>query len=267
MKLSKLSKNILAAKISAVLVIGIGGVGMIKPTPSYAGIPVIDVTGLTQHIVSAIQNVQQTLQVIQSYQTQIQQFQNQIINTIQPAVFLWDDANNVVNNLLNKVDTITDLSNQFGSIDNYLDRFKDINTYRNAPCLANGCTRNQMANWLRDQIDLKVDKSAELRETNRAVIRGIEDQQEQMMNDAQALRQLQQRTQGSQGQMQALQSANQLASTQANQLLQIRGLLISQQNAVAASQLLDADREALEEAATQKNRSTRAIQPSPQVNW
>jgi entry exclusion lipoprotein TrbK len=43
--------------------------------------------------------------------------------------------------------------------------------------------------------------------------------------------------------MQAIQYANQLASQQANQLLQIRGLLIAQQNALATRLQAEADRQ------------------------
>lgn len=262
----QIKKKFLAAKIAAVFVLSTGGMGTITEE-AHAGIPVIDVAGLTQAVISALQNVQQVLNQVQSYQTQLQQLQNQIINTVQPAVFLWDDANNVINGILNEIDTVTNLANQFGTIDNYLDRFEDINTYRNAPCLDNGCNRAQMTAWLRQQRDLRADKSGEIQEANRSTIRGIEEQQDRLVADAQRLRDLQNNAVGVQGQLEAIQTANQLASTQANQLLQIRSLLIAQQNAVASSQLLDADKEALEAAATEKARDTANIVASPQVVW
>ncbi len=49
--------------------------------------------------------------------------------------------------------------------------------------------------------------------------------------------------------LQAIGYANQLASQQANQLLQIRGLLIAQQNAMATKMQADADKEAQQAAA------------------
>lgn len=266
MQHKNIKRKFLAAKIAAVFVLSTGGMGTITDE-AQAGIPVIDVAGLTQSIISAIQNVQQVLQQVKDYQNQLQQLQNQVINTIQPAVFLWDDANNIINGLLNKIDTVSNLANQFGSIDNYLDRFQDINTYRNAPCLDNGCNRAQMTAWLRGQRDLSADKSGEVQETNRAIIRGVEDQQIQLQADAQSLRDLQNNAVGVQGNLEAIQTANQLASAQANQLLQIRGLLISQQSAVASSQLLDADKTALEAAATEKVRDVDNIVPSPVVVW
>lgn len=60
---------------------------------------------------------------------------------------------------------------------------------------------------------------------------------------------LQSSAQGATGQMQAIGYANQLASHQANQLLQIRGLLIAQQNVLATRDQALADREAKQDAA------------------
>jgi P-type conjugative transfer protein TrbJ len=55
--------------------------------------------------------------------------------------------------------------------------------------------------------------------------------------------------------MQALGYANQLASSQSNQLLQIRALLIAQQNAAATRAQALADAEALRAAASSRARS------------
>ena len=55
--------------------------------------------------------------------------------------------------------------------------------------------------------------------------------------------------------MQAIGYANQLASQQANQLLQIRALLVAQQNALATRAQVDADKEAQRAAASKALRS------------
>ena len=73
-----------------------------------------------------------------------------------------------------------------------------------------------------------------------------------MEDDALKLRQLQSSAQGATGQMQALGYASQLASHQANQLLQIRGLLAAQQNVIATRNQVLVDREAQQQAATEK---------------
>jgi P-type conjugative transfer protein TrbJ len=66
--------------------------------------------------------------------------------------------------------------------------------------------------------------------------------------------------------MEAIQFANQLASSQANQLLQIRGLLIAQQNAVATRMQAEADKEAKADAATTQLRQG-SFQASAKREW
>jgi P-type conjugative transfer protein TrbJ len=87
------------------------------------------------------------------------------------------------------------------------------------------------------------------KKANDALFRGLDRQQDAMVADARQLERLQASAQGAQGQVQAIGYANQLASHQANQLLQIRALLIAQQNAVATRDQVLADREAKQLAA------------------
>jgi P-type conjugative transfer protein TrbJ len=64
--------------------------------------------------------------------------------------------------------------------------------------------------------------------------------------------------------MQAIGFANQLASQQANQLLQIRGLLIAQQNAVTARMQAEADLEAQQQAAHATSRESGSTHGQPE---
>ena len=66
---------------------------------------------------------------------------------------------------------------------------------------------------------------------------------------------MQANAQNSDGQKQALQAASQLASNQTNQLLQIRSLMISQQNSQSTKDSADANKEALQDAASKRFRS------------
>jgi P-type conjugative transfer protein TrbJ len=85
-------------------------------------------------------------------------------------------------------------------------------------------------------------------------MRTIALQQQSLQNDAMNLQMIQSQASGAQGQMQAIQAANQFASAQGNQLLQIRTLLLAAQNAVAARDRVVADREAQQSAAGQQLR-------------
>lgn len=101
---------------------------------------------------------------------------------------------------------------------------------------------------------------------NDAMFRGLDRQQEAMETDARQLQRLQSGAQNVTGQVQAIGFANQLASQQANQLLQIRGLLIAQQNAEATRNQVIANREAQQAASAEQLRKGK-FQPSPPKGW
>ncbi|WP_425286219.1 hypothetical protein [Acinetobacter baumannii] len=98
------------------------------------------------------------------------------------------------------------------------------------------------------------------------MFKGLDKQQDNLTADAATLQRLQSSAQGATGQMQAIGYANQLASQQANQLLQIRGLLIAQQNAVATKMQADADKEAQQAAAAAQLRQG-SYRASPARTW
>ena len=246
----KLGKKILAAKI--LLLIGLAsGPAMIAPAHA-AGIPVIDAGNLSQNVMTAMESVAQTLQQIEQYLTQLQQYENMLRNTAAPAAYIWDQATSTMNQLLGAIDTLNYYKAQLGSIDNYLGKFQDTAYYRNSPCFSQGgCTA---AEWAAIKDSQRLGSEAQKRATD-ALFRGLDRQQDAMQADARTLQRLQSGAQGATGQMQAIGYANQLASQQANQLLQIRGLLIAQQNAVATRNQVLADREAQEAAAGEQLRS------------
>lgn len=253
-----LNRKILAAKIACVFVVGLGITSTLKTPEAEAGIPVIDVAGLVQNVLSALEAVSQTLQMIEQYKTQLQQFENQVTNTLTLDTWLWDDAQQTINGLLGAMDSVRSFKNKFGSIDQYLKKFKDVDYYKQLPCLdVGGCTKEQMqvlASNVRKQDKL----SSEVRkEANDALVKSIDKQQDALENDADKLRSLQNNAQSSTGQLEAIQHASQLASNQANQLLQIRALMIAQQSALSAEKQSDEDRTAREQAAGEKLRESR----------
>ncbi|MGO3215497.1 MAG: P-type conjugative transfer protein TrbJ [Halomonas sp.] len=218
-------------------------------SPARAGIPVVDGTNLMQNTMSAIEAVAQTLKQIEQYQTQLQQYENQLQNTMAPAAYIWDRAQSTINDLVQATNTLEYYQNQLGSIDNYLDRFQDVAYYRGSPCFSNvGCSD---AEWAAMDENRRLASESQKR-ANDAVFRGLEQQQDNLESDASQLMRLQTAAQGADGQLAAIGYANQLASNQANQLLQIRGLLIAQQNAVTTQMQAEADREAQYQASREQ---------------
>ncbi|EJD6612305.1 MULTISPECIES: P-type conjugative transfer protein TrbJ [Providencia] len=234
--MQKVKRKNLAAKIAL-------AVAMTTCTlqPVYAGIPVVDGTNLTQNIMSAIEAVAQTAKQIQEYQTQLQQYENQLQNTMAPAAHIWDQAQRTINDLNQATNTLAYYQNQLGSLDAYLGKFQDVAYYRSSPCFSvTGCSDAERAAM--DENRRLASESQ--KKANDALFKGLEQQQENLQVDARQLQRLQSAAQGADGQLAAI--------GYANQLLQIRSLLIAQQNAVGTRMQADADREAQYQASRER---------------
>ncbi|MBO8086959.1 MAG: P-type conjugative transfer protein TrbJ [Marichromatium sp.] len=233
-----MKSRFLAAKVVLVGALGMGTTTM----PLHAGSPVIDETNLTQNVMTAIASVAQTLKQIEQYQTQLQQYESMLQNTMAPPVYIWDQAQSTINGVMNAFNTLDYYRNQLGSIDAYLAKFQDVAYYRGSPCFSSaGCSDAERAAMEENR---RLASESQKR-ANDALFKRLEQQQRNLTADARQLERLQSAAQGATGQMQAIGFANQLASNQANQLLQIRSLLIAQQNAEAtrlASELDDSTR-------------------------
>nr|AGH89278.1 TrbJ entry exclusion during conjugation protein [uncultured bacterium] len=239
-------------------------VASIMTLPAQAGIPVIDGTNVVQTTISAVNNVQAVAKQIQQYQTQLQQYENMLQNTVAPAAYIWDQANSTINKLLQAQDTLNYYKNQAGSLDSYLKRYQDINYYRSSACFNSNisCTADEI-NALRNT---QQDSSEARKKANDAVFKVIDQQQETLQADADNVADLQSQATGATGQMKAIQAGNQLASAQANQLLQIRSLLVAQQNAAATLAQAQADKEAQQAAASESFRAG-SYSKSPSKTW
>lgn len=255
-----MKKSFLAAKNG--IAVAILGLGIINS--SNAGIPVIDTTNIVQTTVSAVKNVAMQLKQVEEYTAQLKQLEIQIRDSTAPAAYLWDQAQSTMNSLMGAVNTLQHYQNQLGSIDNYLRKFQDINYYRNSPCFKPGgeCTPAERA-LLEESKTLA---SESQKKANDALFETLKKQQDNIKNDSKRLEDLQRNAQTANGQLEAIGFATQIASHQSNQLLQIRALLISQQNAVGAQMQAQADKEARQQAFAEKVRKD-TYQESPKRAW
>ena len=257
-----MKQKFLAAKVALAVTLMAGSITTMSP--AQAGIPVIDGGNLVQNVMTAIESVAQTLKQIEQYQTQLQQYENMIQNTVAPAAYIWDQAQSTINGLMNAVDTLNYYKTQLGSVDSYLGKFQDVAYYRSSPCFngTGGCTPAEQAAMAENRRLA----SESQKKANDALFKGLDRQQDALKSDARQLERLQSAAQGANGQMQAIGFANQLAAQQANQLLQIRGLMVAQQNAIATRMQVEADREAQQQAAGEALRKG-DYRASPARNW
>ena len=230
------------------LAIAITICGSIAPNSLASGIPVVDAANLSQNVVNTAESIAQTLKQIEEYKTQLQQYQNQLQNTAIPTEFIWDQAVNTMTKLRAAVDVLNQYKQKLGSIDEVLNKTRNTEYYTN--CYSNGGCSEEMEENRRHASEMQ-------KASHDAAFRGLEQQHQSMVSDAQTLERLQSSAQGATGQMQALGYANQLASQQSAQLLQIRSLLATQQNALVARQQAVADREAQEDATSKHMRQSR----------
>ncbi|MNQ78757.1 hypothetical protein D3C85_936780 [compost metagenome] len=185
-------------------------------------------------------------------------------NTAAPAAYIWDEANSTISKLVQAQDMLTYYQNKAGSLDAYLAKYQDASYYRSSPCFnGGGCTaesREAMAENRRLANESQ-------KEANAAMFKGLNQQQSNMQADARQLERIQAAATTADGQVKAIQYANQLASHQSNQLLQIRGLMVAQQNAMLAQQQADQNRQAVEIASGEYSRKSTTVRKSPDVKW
>jgi P-type conjugative transfer protein TrbJ len=208
-------------------------VAALPATSPGTGIPVIDWSNLTQNVVTALHQVSAYAQQVQQYQLQLQQYANQVKNTVAPVAQVWQTAQGTMNSVLGTVSMF-----QNGSqLQNYLHQYQDVNYWLStSPSSYTYQTAGSVAQ----------------KQANDAMVKGIVQQEAQIRTDAANLERLQSQAGSADGQMKALAAANQLAALEQEQLLQIRQLLLQEQQALAARNATLANDEAMLEAATKQ---------------
>ncbi|EJG0324244.1 TPA: P-type conjugative transfer protein TrbJ [Vibrio parahaemolyticus] len=164
---------------------------------------------------------------------------NFTMHMMAPAAYIWDQAQSTIDDLTHATNTLAYYQNQLGSLDAYISKFQDVAYYRSSPCFngSGGCTPAEQAAMEENRrLASESQKTA-----NDALFESLKLQHENLQADARQLHRLQSAAQGADGQLAAIGYASQLASNQANQLLQIRSLLIAQQNAEAARLASESD--------------------------
>jgi len=211
-----------------------------------SGAPVFDVANWMQNGKMIATQLSEHKTQIDQYKNQIDQYQNMLENTKSLTTYQWDDANSVINNLLESTNTIDSYKQEAGTLQGYLDRFQSQEYYQNSSCFndSDQCSTEELKKIKQSRLAASVAEKS----SNDAMIKGIDKQQQSLKSDSAKLHNLQSQAQSATGQKQALQAASQLASNQSHQLLQIRGVLLAQQNAQAVKDAASANKEAIQSA-------------------
>lgn len=236
--------------------------GILASSGLWANMPVVDFSNLFQNSTTAIESVAQTRNQVLQYQTQLEQYRNMLENSKNLSSFNWDEASSTMGQLMEAVNTIDYHKQQAGSMDKYLSQYQSVDWHESQRCKRGGCSEADIKAIRQGAIE----SSRAGKRANDAAFKGIDQQQKSLKEDARKLGILQKNAQDARGQMQAIQAANQLASAENNQLLQIRGVLVSQQNMVATQAAVAANKEAMHEAGDARFRAG-TFKKSPPRSW
>lgn len=235
-------KNYLAAKLSLV--------ALATSLSAHAGgILVFDGINSSQTTVSAIENVAQTIKMAQQFKTQIQQWNDQRKNSANSSNYIWDKSDSTMEKILKTVDAVSPMLQGQG-LDKYLEGYKTLRQYTSAEqreCFKNAAC---VAAHAAEIMEAQGQRSTQQAQANQAAMRSVVNQQQQIIQDAKNLRQLQRTAQTAEGRKAAIDAANMLASAQVDNLLKVREILNTQQQMQAAQAQAQT-----EDAAAQKGRN------------
>jgi type IV secretion system protein TrbJ len=216
-------------------------------------IPVIDYASITQEIKQGLTQLQQYSNAVQQLQTQIATYKNQLLQAtgIAPAAQLWQTAQGSLNQL-------TGVVNMFQSeagVQGYLQNAKDINYWLESMPTGQSVSQS-LGYW-----------SGSQKTANQQLVQEIQQQEQQIASDSQALQRLQAQASSAVGTNQALTVGNEMAALQQKQLMEVRTLLISEQQALAANSGSASTKQAMQDAATKDAFNSPYTYTEPETGW
>jgi P-type conjugative transfer protein TrbJ len=235
-------------KVLMGLAVWLSGLGLV-PLALGTGIPVVDavlnstaVAQLHQQITTATQNVAQTLKQIdqyveqvRAYETQLQQYAQQIKDATLPVAQVWNQAQGTMQDMMSLVNQA-----QGGQMLAFFQQYRDLNGWLST----NG---SGYYNPQAMQQGYALQKS-----TNDTALQMAQAQRTALLADVQRFQGLQSAAGTADGANKLLSYANQIAAEQTQQLMQMRALCNQMLEQAAARDAGLANRQALQDAATQK---------------
>jgi type IV secretion system protein TrbJ len=206
------------------------------------GIPVFDASNLSQNLTTAFNSVRQVAQQAQSYMTQLQQlttaiksYENMILNStgIAEAAKIYQEA----------TQTISELQGLYSQFSNPSQLMGQLNQFQSVQYWTSIDTSAYQPQTAGSDAQKKADD---------AWVQSLAKQQQLLQADASNLQKLQTSASTTQGQLEALQAASQLAAQTNMELMEIRALMLSEQQALVARQQTLANNEAMQQAASDK---------------
>ena len=215
---------------------------------------VTDPGNLVQSVISAIQDINAVLKQVEQYKTQLDQYTAQLRDIAAPAAYVWDLVDDTVATAQKVSEKFGDRRKLLKDVHASLKQLGEPDYYRNSPCygksgvdrtLKGGC--GALLEALRTAQEEGVQAQYE---ANEELFETLEKQHESMTKRLERTQKLVKNSQDAKGQLQAVQATNQLASAQIAELMEIRSLLITQQNLQVEAKRQELAQQAAAQAAT-----------------
>lgn len=238
-------------KTTGKLVLTLVALVLAHSIPGYCIYPVFDAQNFSQNLTTALKEVQQAATQVQQYQTELLQWKTELLQAtgLGPALQVYQQAQATMRQVMG----VASIFQNGSGLQNALQSLQDPNYWLQTPVAS--YTPTTMQNGL----DLQY-------QANTAFFNGINAQSKAIQDDAAQVDRLQQTANGVQGQLQALETANQLAALEQKQLLQIRQLLLQEQQSLAARNATMGNSDAMTQAASEQFISTVAG-PESHTGW
>lgn len=224
------------------------------PPPLEAQWVVTDPANLVQSVISAIQDVNAVLKQLEQYKTQLDQYTAQLRDIAAPVVWTWDLVEDTVATAESVANKLGDRRALLKEVHASLKQLGDPDYYRNSPCYGrDGVDRTLQGGCgaLLEELRAHQEESLQTQyEANELLFKTLETQHESMQKRLKRTQDLVKNSQDAEGQLQAVQATNQLASAQIAELMEIRSLLITQQNLQVEAKRQELARQASAQAAT-----------------
>lgn len=212
---------------------------------SATGIPVVDAIGninrVLQYIESAAQTAGQATQIanqVQSLYNQTRQIENQLKTLSNLSSYNWQDYLNIINQLDIVAKKADALAFSTANLDGEYDKYRDQAYYEANEDFYNRQQAAQ-ARW-----------SANASGTTKSSAAVLSAQHNDLKADGTRLNELQNASSSVDGEVQAMQAGNQLAAFTSKQMMQVRNLLMNQQQIMIQERAQKAERDALQAAAS-----------------
>lgn len=211
-------------KFLLVAVLAIGGLfGNIENGHAMA---VFDASNLAQNVVAAQEAIAHTQNQIQMLTGQLNQYKRMLQDAMNPGSWGWGDIQDTLNQLKNSMGAINSISGETGGMNSFLDAFGSHSKYHESgqyygtgnPALYSGDLAGM------DMQKQSADDMFTL----------IKEQQDAMQKYSDDLESLKSKASSAEGQQEAIQAGNEMASMQIQLLSQIHTLLMAQNTMLAA---------------------------------